>query len=87
MADASGCLSAANRAFRKMLSYTELELHQLTFLDLAFKEDRSTNLRLLREPVLPVTGCRLDERVCIETLRGLDSIRSTSSKRTKSVAI
>src|SRR5712691_733671 len=51
MADASGRLFAANRAFRKMLGYTESELHQLTFLDITFKEDRSTNLRLLRELV------------------------------------
>jgi PAS domain S-box-containing protein len=51
MADARGRLFAANRAFRKMLGYTESELHQLTFLNITFKEDRSTNLRLLRELV------------------------------------
>lgn len=48
MADASGRLLAANRAFRKMLGYTESELHQLTFLDITFEEDRNRNLSLLR---------------------------------------
>src|SRR5512135_1413494 len=48
MADVSGRLFAANRAFRKMLGYTESELYELTFLDITFEEDRSTNLRLLR---------------------------------------
>jgi len=48
MADVSGRLFAANKAFRRMLGYTESELYQLTFLDITFEEDRSTNLGLLR---------------------------------------
>ena len=48
MADVSGRLFAANRAFRKMLGYTESELYRLTFLDITFEDDRRTNLRLFR---------------------------------------
>jgi PAS domain S-box-containing protein len=51
MADLDGRLLDANRAFRKMLGYTESELYKLTFLDITFEEDRSTNLRLLRRLV------------------------------------
>ena len=51
MADVSGRLFAANRAFRKMLGYTESELYRLTFLDITFEDDRSTNLKLFRELV------------------------------------
>jgi formate hydrogenlyase transcriptional activator len=48
MADVSGRLFAANRAFRKMLGYTESELYRLTFLDITFEDVRRTNLRLFR---------------------------------------
>jgi PAS domain S-box-containing protein len=51
MADFSGRIFATNRAFRNLLGYTESELYKLTFLDVTYEEDRSTNLELLRELV------------------------------------
>ncbi len=51
MADFSGRFFAANSAFLKLLGYTESELHQLTFFDVTFEEDRERNLELLRELV------------------------------------
>jgi len=40
---------AANRAFRTMLRYTELELYQLRSIDVTYEEDRELNLELIRE--------------------------------------
>src|SRR5215472_10592274 len=51
MADVNGRLFAANRVFRNMLGYSELELYQLTFLDVTYDEDRHNNLKLVRELV------------------------------------
>jgi PAS domain S-box-containing protein len=51
MADVNGHLFAANRVFRNMLGYSELELYQLTFLDVTYDEDRHNNLKLVRELV------------------------------------
>lgn len=49
MADLRGRIFAANKAYRKMLGYTEPELYQLTFLDITCEEDRAANLRFVRE--------------------------------------
>jgi PAS domain S-box-containing protein len=49
MADLGGRILVANRVLRDMLGYTESELCQLTFLDLTYKEDRNTNIKLVRE--------------------------------------
>jgi PAS domain S-box-containing protein len=49
MADFAGRIFAANRAFRDLLGYSELELRGLTFLDVTYEEDRKTNLELVRE--------------------------------------
>lgn len=49
MADFTGRIFAANEAYRKMLGYTESELHRLTFLDITHGEDRAANLRLVKE--------------------------------------
>ena len=62
MADVNGRLFAANRVFRNMLGYSELELYQLTFLDVTYDEDRHNNLKLVRELVDDqrrdhITGC------------------------------
>ena len=51
MADVNGRLVAANRVFRNMLGYSELELYQLTFLDITYDEDRHNNLKLVSELV------------------------------------
>src|SRR5215469_15554658 len=51
MADVNGRLFAANRVFRNMLGYSELELYQLTFLNVTCDEDRHNNLKLVRELV------------------------------------
>ena len=51
MADVNGRLFAANRVFRNMLGYSELELYQLTLLDVTYDEDRHNNLKLVRELV------------------------------------
>jgi PAS domain S-box-containing protein len=40
---------AANRAFRNMLGYTDLELHQLRQTDVTYEEDRELNLELIGE--------------------------------------
>jgi PAS domain S-box-containing protein len=40
---------AANRAFRNMLGYTELELFQLRSIDVTYEEDRQLNLELIGE--------------------------------------
>ena len=40
---------AANRAFRNMLGYTELELYQLRQIDVTYEEDREPNLELIGE--------------------------------------
>jgi PAS domain S-box-containing protein len=49
MADFAGRIFAANRAFRDLLGYSELELLGLTFLDVTYEEDRKTNQELVRE--------------------------------------
>jgi PAS domain S-box-containing protein len=51
MADFTGRIFAANRAFCNLLGYTESELYKLTFLDVTYEEDRKTNLELVRELV------------------------------------
>jgi PAS domain S-box-containing protein len=51
MADFAGRFFAANSDFRNMLGYTESELHQLTFLDVTYEEDRKANQELIRELV------------------------------------
>jgi PAS domain S-box-containing protein len=40
---------AANRAFRNMVGYTDLELHQLRQIDVTYQEDRELNLELIGE--------------------------------------
>jgi len=40
---------AANRAFRNMLGYTELELYHLRQIDATYEEDREPNLELIGE--------------------------------------
>jgi PAS domain S-box-containing protein len=40
---------AANRAFRNMLGYTELQLYQLRQIDVTYEEDREPNLELIGE--------------------------------------
>src|SRR5262249_5283920 len=49
MADFTGRFFAVNDAFSKMLGYTEAELHQLTFIEITYEEDRKVNLDLVRE--------------------------------------
>lgn len=49
MADFTGRILVANKAYLKMLGYTESELYQLTFLDITYEEDRAANIRLVRE--------------------------------------
>jgi PAS domain S-box-containing protein len=49
MADFTGRVLAANKAYLTMLGYTESELFQLTFLDITREEDRAANLRLAIE--------------------------------------
>src|SRR5215469_17262234 len=51
MANVNGRPFAANRVFRNMLGYSELELYRLTFLDVTYDEDRHNNLKLVRELV------------------------------------
>src|ERR1700741_789266 len=47
MRDRADRFLAANRAFRNMLGYTDLELHQLRQIDVTFEEDRERNLELI----------------------------------------
>src|ERR1700751_5932888 len=49
MRDRADRFLAANRAFRNMLGYTDLELHQLRQIDVTFEEDRELNLELIGE--------------------------------------
>src|SRR5246127_841318 len=49
MRDRADRFLAANRAFRNMLGYTDLELHQLRQIDVTFEEDRELNLELIEE--------------------------------------
>jgi len=49
MADFTGRIFAANKAYRMMLGYTESELYKLTFLDITRQDDRAANLRFLIE--------------------------------------
>ena len=49
MADFTGRILAANKAYLKMLGYAESELYQLTFLDITYEEDRAANIRFVRE--------------------------------------
>lgn len=51
MADVNGRVLVANRVLRNLLGYRESEVYQLTFLDIIYEEDRSTNLKLVRELV------------------------------------
>jgi PAS domain S-box-containing protein len=51
MADFTGRYFASNSVFRNMLGYTESELHQLTFLDVTYEEDRKANQELFTELV------------------------------------
>jgi len=44
-----GAYIATNRAYQKMLGYTDEELRALSFLDLTYEEDRQTNGTLARE--------------------------------------
>lgn len=49
LADPNGRFIATNPVFRRMLGYTEAELHNLTFLDITVEEDRETNSTLIGE--------------------------------------
>jgi PAS domain S-box-containing protein len=51
MADFAGRYFAANSVFQNMLGYTELELSQMTFMDVTYEEDRRANLELMQELV------------------------------------
>lgn len=51
MADPNGRVFLANRVLRNMLGYRESELYQLTFLDVTHEQDRSSDLKLVRELV------------------------------------
>ena len=49
MRDRSDRFLAANKAFRNMLGYTELELRRLRSMDVTYEEDRELNLKLIEE--------------------------------------
>jgi PAS domain S-box-containing protein len=49
MRDRGDRFLAANRAFRNMLGYTELELYQLRSIDVTYEEDRELNEELIEE--------------------------------------
>jgi PAS domain S-box-containing protein len=49
LADLHGKITAANRAFREMVGYSEEELRAMTYVDLTYEEDRSTNAALAAE--------------------------------------
>lgn len=49
MAELNGRFLVVNKIFCNMLGYRQSELYRLTFLDVTYEEDRSTNLKLLCE--------------------------------------
>ena len=49
LTDPSGVFTVTNRAFQQMMGYTDEELRALSFMDIAFEEDRELNWALSRE--------------------------------------
>jgi formate hydrogenlyase transcriptional activator len=49
LTDLNGCFLAVNRAYEKMLGYTEEELHKLTFLEITEEDYRGANWELVGE--------------------------------------
>ncbi len=46
LADESGLLTLTNRAYQKMVGYTDQELRSMSYVDLTYEDDRTANLEL-----------------------------------------
>jgi formate hydrogenlyase transcriptional activator len=49
LTDLSGHFLAVNHAYEKMLGYTEIELREITFLEITDEDDRETNCELIND--------------------------------------
>ena len=83
---AAGRFFAANSAFLNMLSYTESELYQLTFVDVTYEED-GNGTWIWSENLWSESGnTRLSRRACSENYSHSDCVYHRTTATFQSVS-